>query len=463
MESIQRIVVVGLALSLTGWAAGVACTVAGASAPGARSIPELPSAMVGAKYLAKADVPIAFGEAVAPLTYLCTIAAGAWLQVDPVTGALSGTPQLTDATGSTVTVRVRDSATPVHNYSQDYFLRVHDAARELQLISKIVEGAMVISGVATPSTKVRILDAGGVLALQSGDSAPADATSGVFTAVLAAPLYGGQTIQVEQEPSNGILVVGPAIQVPGLADWGRVRANFTAGMVLSFGNGFQNPNASQSTLFLGLNVEKNWKSAGPTSRFLFTSFFDARLTSVPVTAAAGAEAVSTIVTSAKSAELQGGAYLPILISHWNWQNAPNALFIAPIAKVGFITPTSSVPQRIVNPSQFYNFYGFGARMGHFKLSANGDSAPESLSYIDVVAGRFSNLETLAPWHTRRWRIEVEGVMKVPASPFLLGFDANIGQNLLTAPGVQGAKDDLRFFVGAKFDIGKVVAKLQQLP
>ncbi len=432
--------------------------------------------MVGVKYLSKTDIPLPFGEAMPPLTYSCTVTASGWLQVDSVTGTLSGIPHAADATGIGVTVSVHDNAMPEHTSSQDYSLRVQDAAREVQLIPRIVEGVTLISGVATPSAKVRILDVGQggqsvALPLQSGDSAPADATSGVFIANLAAPLYGGQMIEIEQQSANGIHVTGPLIRVAGLADWGRVRGSFTAGVVLSYDNNFQAPSSSgsssQSTLFLGLNVEKNWKWAGLTTgqaftgRVLFTTFFDIRLTSVPVTASTGTDAVSTFLTSAKSAELQGGAYLPILISHWNWQNAPNALFIAPIAKVGFITPTGSVTLEAVNPAQFYSFYGFGARMGHFKLSANSDSAPESMSYVDVVAGRFSNLETLAPLPVRRWRIEVEGAMKLPATPFVLGFDANIGQNLLTTQTVQGAKDDLRFFVGAKFDIGAMVAKLEQ--
>ncbi|MGH9592943.1 MAG: putative Ig domain-containing protein, partial [Bryobacteraceae bacterium] len=135
---------VGLVLSWPGWATGAACAAAGASATGSGSIPELPSAMVGMKYLAKADVSIPFGEAVAPLTYSCTIAAGSWLQVDPVTGALSGTPQSANTAGSALTVSVRDSATPVHSYSQDYFLRVQDGAREIQLIPRVVEGATLI-------------------------------------------------------------------------------------------------------------------------------------------------------------------------------------------------------------------------------------------------------------------------------------------------------------------------------
>ncbi len=483
MESIRpylRMLVVGILLPLPCRSAGTPCFAAPAAPPGAASIPELPSAMVGVKYLSKTDIPLPFGEAVPPLTYSCTVTASGWLQVDSVTGALSGIPHAAAATGIGVTVSVHDNAMPEHTSSQDYSLRVQDAAREVQLIPRIVEGVTLISGVATPSAKVRILDVGpsgqgSALPLQSGDSAPADATSGVFTATLAAPLYGGQMIEIEQQSANGTRVTGPLIRVAGLADWGRVRASFTAGVVLSYNNNFQAPSSSgsssQSTLFLGLNVEKNWKWAGLkpaatsaeafTGRVLFTSFFDIRLTSVPVAASTGTDGVSTFLTSAKSAELQGGAYLPILDSHWTWQNAPNALFIAPIAKAGFITPTGSVTPEAVNPSQFYNFYGFGARMGHFKLSANSDSAPESMSYIDVMAGRFSNLETLAPLAVRRWRIEVEGVMKLPATPFVLGFDANIGQNLLTPQTVQGAKDDLRFFIGAKFDVGAMIGKLQQ--
>jgi hypothetical protein len=380
---------------------------------------------------------------------------------------------------------------PPHSTSQDYVLRIQETAREIQLIPRIVEGTTLISGVATPSAKVRILEVGETgrslaLPLQSGDSAPADASSGVFTAVLVAPLYGGQIIQIEQQSNTGIRVAGPLIQVPGLSDWGRVRAAFTAGIVLSYENQFQSPNgssgnSSQSTLFLGLDLEKNWKWQGLkqvgasapafTGRLLFTSYFDVQLTSVPVVASTGTDSVRAFLTSAKSAEIQGGFYIPILISHWNWQNAPNALFVAPVAKVGFITPTGPVTEQAVNPAQFYNLYELGARMGHFKLSANSDSAPEAMSYIDVVAGRFSNLDTLAAvigtdgstitWRTRRWRIGIEGVMKLPASPFVLGFDANVGQKLTTPAVAEEAKDDLRFFIGAKFDVGKMIGKLQR--
>jgi len=42
---------------------------------------------------------------------------------------------------------------------------------------------------------------------------------------------------------------------------------------------------------------------------------------------------------------------------------------------------------------------------------------------------------------------------------VLGVSANIGQNLSGVATMTAAKDDLRFFIGAQFDVGKLVAKL----
>ena len=196
----------------------------------------------------------------------------------------------------------------------------------------------------------------------------------------------------------------------------------------------------------------------------------ARAAATPSCTAATADNFSTFLSSAKSAEIQGGAYLPILTSVWSYQNGPNALFIGPIARVGFITPTDSVTTagsntQAVNAGQVYNFYSFGARFGHFKLSSDRNSDPELLSYVDVMWGRYSNLESLVAGTDgtaiveRRWRIVIEGLLKVPSTPLVLGMSANIGQNLLGAPIAQSAKDDVRFFIGAKFDVGKIMAKL----
>ena len=193
----------------------------------------------------------------------------------------------------------------------------------------------------------------------------------------------------------------------------------------------------------------------------------------------GPDTLTTFLNSAKSAEVMAGVYLPILTRVWAYQGAPNALFIGPVARVGFIAPTGSTTSgsnsvQPVNPANFYNFYAFGGRIGHLKLTTDPNTAPEALSYLDVVAGRFSNLETLmivpastaggatTPNAVRRVRIMLEGELKVPSTPLVFGVYANIGQNLNGKPTALAAKDDLRFFIGARFDVGRLMAKLPQL-
>jgi hypothetical protein len=322
--------------------------------------------------------------------------------------------------------------------------------------------------------------------------------AGAFTLNLEDPLYAGEVISFFV---NKAFIMDRIVL--GVQEWGRVHFDAAAGIVLSVDNNFQastttSGNTTQSTLFMALNVEKNWQWAGIsgaewTGRWMFSTYFQTRLTSVPVTTTACQTSdtacgnLSTFLNSAKSAELQGGAYAPILLSRWNWRNVPNSLTIAPLAKVGFITPTGSTPANVVNPGKFYNFYAFGGRIGHFEHSADRNSAPELHSFMDVAWGRFSNLETLIPVFynnnlignapTRRWRLSIEGLLKVPTVPLVLGFNANLGQNLISPgfdycggapnctpkaqarPPVLGAKDDLRFFIGTEFDVGKLLSNI----
>jgi hypothetical protein len=362
------------------------------------------------------------------------------------------------------------------------------------IIGPLVEGAMTIKGVATPGNAVQFFDMNGKV-LGAG-AAMAD---GSFVVMLPAPLVAGQQVQARQAPPPPAGVVwedlGSAVPVVGIADWGRVRATFTAGTVLSADNNFQGRSSTQSTLFLDFTAEKNWRSGGLNAqdnwqrRLLFSTFFETRLTSVPqaqmtstATPPAGGgtgntpDTLTTFISSQKSALMVGGAYFPYLTNKWIWHNTPYALFAAPLAKVGFITPVGSTTTQTtagtaqpVNPQQFYNFYGWGGRIGHYKLSYDSaNEAPELMSYIDVTVGRFSNLETLAPlpngsgtYPIRQYRVAIEGALKVPATPLLLGFSANLGQNLLSQPHTLAAKDDLRFFFGTTFDIGRLFGKLAQ--
>lgn len=180
-----------------------------------------------------------------------------------------------------------------------------------------------------------------------------------------------------------------------------------------------------------------------------------------------------------------------------------ALFIAPLIKTGYDTTInglnqtqqqSSTPdkvQSIGNSTQFYKFYDFGFRLGHYELSGSKSKAPSLLSYLDVGFGRFSNLSSIlcpqnlyvapntcnstnttgsvttsAPLpYQRDWRINVEGLLEIPAARgFSVGFSTNVGLHnqgkasstslVHIVPG-----DDLRFLFAYKFDISKIAAKL----
>jgi len=124
----------------------------------------------------------------------------------------------------------------------------------------------------------------------------------------------------------------------------------------------------------------------------------------------------------------------------------------------------------VNPTNFYNYYGYGARLGHYAMTGSSNESPELISYLDVIMGRFSNLESFVqdgnsgPENLRRrlYRISLEGILKIPNTPLIVGFSANVGQEAVgfgNAHITQRAGDDLRFLFGARFDVAKLVSKI----
>ncbi|HLN00404.1 MAG TPA: hypothetical protein VK335_14040 [Bryobacteraceae bacterium] len=304
-------------------------------------------------------------------------------------------------------------------------------------------------------------------------------------------------------------------------DWGRVRGYMAAGGLFSFDNN----SFSDESIFLGMNMTKNWVWGGPFwqydengqptrsyKRVMFETFFDARLTSLPVaactastpsttptgggtttsktqssggssgggsggsTGGSGSSAsspappcpntVATFITARKSATLTGGASIPFLFPTWHYSARPYALSLGPVAKVGFETPISDIQSDAVsaNEHEFYTNFGLGTRLGLYRMSYSTDVAPELESYVDVVTGRFSNFDISPPdgvRYARPWRIGVEGFLKVPMTPFILGFGANIHQNfgLFNSKTVDNAKDSLQFLFGAKFDAGKLFSKI----
>lgn len=84
-----------------------------------------------------------------------------------------------------------------------------------------------------------------------------------------------------------------------------------------------------------------------------------------------------------------------------------------------------------------------------------------------MSGRYANFD-FNPDPTKRynrpWRFAFEGLLKVPTTPFFLGFSANVHQNfgLGNSTSVDQTRDDLRFLFGAKFDAGKLFDALTQI-
>ncbi len=375
--------------------------------------------------------------------------------------------------------------------------------------------------------------------------------AGMVTLQLNAPLYAGEIVCPYEEgsPEKPASVAEvdvqaqPAISVIDPMDWGRVRAFFVGGILIANDDsaaGAGSSSFSTAHEFLSFNLDKEWLAAAQYIRPVngkgssagrrepsylrrhnpaINTYFDARLTSIPVAstpqlttpAAAGTTTTTgnqTEITSQQTARIAVGAYAPFLLTRWDWDRVPNALILAPIAKVGFDTLTGPTQQNVISNNaastltyeRVYNFYNFGGRIGHMGLTRQIDYAPEMLSYLDITMGRYSNLPSfichttgspsqvlpttspsgctgtyplLFPKGTavydsskRLYRLDIEGLLKIPHLPFVLGINANIGQHTLGAghidPAFQ-APDDLRFLFGTRFDVGQALSRLGLTP
>jgi hypothetical protein len=300
-------------------------------------------------------------------------------------------------------------------------------------------------------------------------------------------------------------------------DWGRVRAYFAGGVLLA--NDQNSFSSSSSSPFLLFNLEKTWilpgcsslNSPKPTSpnqradckggstpgRFLpgMTTFFETRLTAIPVQTGTSASTTQTTtsnsssgasLSSQKTARLGVGIYFPWVFTHWYYDKKPNALFWGPLAKVGFDTLTGATSQTLVsgaspvNFNRFYNHDGFGMRLGHYGLTNSDNKSPEILSYLDVTLGPYTNLQsyvcnstkgTALPGsgcsgtnnldsRTALYRLDLEGMLKIPKTVMFVGFNANVkarsrkNLDLNLQP-----NDDLRFLFGVKLDVASIMQKL----
>ena len=288
----------------------------------------------------------------------------------------------------------------------------------------------------------------------------------------AAPQAGNNNIEQQSAPIE--------------YDWGRVRSYFTAGMIFSK----EREEFSKSDLALSFVLDKNYYKS---LKWNLNTFFEARLTSIPVAAMATDEAadggedgeepnqLDTFITSKKAGFAQAGVYLPVNVTAWKNQRELNTLFIAPLAKGGVMTITGdrrTAEAETFGDDDVFNFYSFGVRLGHFRYprlrhpctafpqdencDSFADYAPELISWLDITTGRWENFELTIPTgqldadgnpittRQRRWRYQAEGRLKIPETPFMVGFDGNFGQG----------PDDLRFGFGMRFDVAKLIHRLK---
>lgn len=309
------------------------------------------------------------------------------------------------------------------------------------------------------------------------------------------PLAAGQTVSLCQaivdsaNPAAAAAIGAPgsgAIAIANPLDLGRVRYYFTSGVILSNEQGFQlNSPGTEAALFLGLDADRAWLplDAKGFRRFNIDTFLDARLTSVPTqqtSSGTGITVSSTLQSfteSQKAATFLAGAYLPLITgAPWSTGQGRYSLFAAPLAKAGFTTLAGNDTSATQVTDRFFKSYSFGARLGVFQHFNSDASAPELISYVDFSAGRFGDFEAFrdlaAPpgaheyVRVRPWRYSLEGLFKVPHSPVVLGFDANIGMGSWS-PGKSGAPpftqpaDDLRFLIGAQFDFSRFLKAIPE--
>jgi len=244
-------------------------------------------------------------------------------------------------------------------------------------------------------------------ALQPVTTGPA----GEFTAQLASPLIAGYYVYVSQVSPAGainsaVATVTAATAAPPGYDWGRVRAYFTLGALLSQ----QDNQFSHADTFLDFQLDKTYALMGnidETGNHSWkpglNSFFETRLTALPVavqscptitttttstttpattssstalspncasasttatptttatttttgTTTAAPDQTTAFLNSQKSARLLFGVYIPFQLDRWSLQDkdssgnavtTPYALFIGPLIKTGFDTSINGLNQ-----------------------------------------------------------------------------------------------------------------------
>ena len=386
-------------------------------------------------------------------------------------------------------------------------------------IQQVPESTQVVKGEAAgfDHVKVQVLQGRDVVeqTTQPVDTA-SGTTTGQFSANLTRPVGADETIRVTGQAGGVTSDKSVTASVtPAQIDWGLIRTYFTSGVVLAANsNSFSSSNASA---FLGMAVDSNWFNT-LKNRFHGNSFFDLRLTSIATAQTGSATTpaqtssstttpsatptptpnpVSSSLSNHQAAELETGMYFPITLGNWNFRGHSYSGYLAPIFEAGLYTwneagsaSANGATQTSVNPSSFYKFYAAGLRFGNYREHPHWDGSPrenrspDQLSYIDLMFGRWANFESVGYFkngpngicsvqvgqqqgpdctlNIRPCRVSAQGVLAIPYTPLLLGMSANVSVGHWSRPGYFDAPDDLRFFLGARFDTGSLLGALGKL-
>ena len=166
----------------------------------------------------------------------------------PVSGSSNGSRRLAGATSTNSSPAALAASTPRCSKEVDPTID-----------QPVVEGKRIMEGTAVKAKKVvlKVLkvsdDKGRVLHSRTAD---VNQSTWLFTATLGRPLRQGEKILVEALDADGTCV-GQSAKADVVAseyNWGRVRAYFSAGAVLSK----ERKEFSQQDIYLQFNLEKNW-------------------------------------------------------------------------------------------------------------------------------------------------------------------------------------------------------------
>jgi hypothetical protein len=301
------------------------------------------------------------------------------------------------------------------------------------------------------------------------------------------------------------------------ATWGRVRGTFTAGAAIGQSNGnFTAADPYLSFYIEGDLANHLLRKEGQDhidlSRFGFGFhyFAEGRLNQTAVSLPSVTDPLKASTDQRQSLWLQGGIYFPVRFGGWDWtlHGRLHTWTLGPLAKFGASYVSDGVVTKQVDitlpaeptifrgtldeltktkmttTKQSLPFYGGGARLGFYrydligKHSHNGQIAPELLGYVDYIYGQDTALRTPftferdvvidtkvasgVTYNTTRTttgyrtdqRHMLEGRIKLPYVPFLIGVDASFGTGHPdTVPSV------VRFIVATRVDAASAIGKI----